>query len=226
MYTRKQNVFMAKKLLSQIIYNSAYVEGCNITFPQTETILQGMRVNNVKMDDIQTIINLRDAWNFILMHLDDDLDLTFINKVNENISRNESLDWGVLRYGKVGISGTNYRPDIPNAQAVMQKLQELNQLNDPVEKACEYFCWATHAQLYWDGNKRTSTLVANAILIKDGGGLFTISEETAEEFNDKLLMLYNHNDAQPLKKYIQNQIEAVSQQFSFERPIEQEENTQ
>lgn len=81
MYNRRQNVFMAKKLLSQIIYNSAYVEGCNVTFPQTETILQGMRVNNVKVDDIQTIINLRDAWNFILNHLDDPIDLKFINKV-------------------------------------------------------------------------------------------------------------------------------------------------
>lgn len=222
MYTRKQNVFMAKKLLSQIIYNSAYVEGCNVTFPQTETILQGMRINNVKMNDIQTIINLRDAWNFILTHLDDDLDLAFINKVNENISRNESLDWGVLRYGNVGISGTNYRPEIPNAQAVIQKLSELNQISDPVEKASEYFSWATRAQLYWDGNKRTSTLVANAILIKSGGGLFTISEETAEEFNENLLHLYNQNDPQPLKKYIQNQIEAVSQQFSFESPVNQE----
>lgn len=222
MYTRKQNVFMAKKLLSQIIYNSAYVEGCNVTFPQTETILQGMRINNVKMNDIQTIINLRDAWNFILTHLDDDLDLAFINKVNENISRNESLDWGVLRYGNVGISGTNYRPEIPNAQAVIQKLSELNQISDPVEKASEYFSWATRAQLYWDGNKRTSTLVANAILIKSGGGLFTISEETAEEFNENLLHLYNQNDPQPLKKYIHNQIEAVSQQFSFESPVNQE----
>lgn len=213
---------MAKKLLSQIIYNSAYVEGCNVTFPQTETILQGMRIHNVKMDDIQTIINLRDAWNFILTHLDDELDLAFINKVNENISRNESLDWGVLRYGNVGISGTNYRPEIPNEQAVVQKLSELNQISDPVEKASEYFSWATCAQLYWDGNKRTSTLVANAILIKSGGGLFTISEETAEEFNEKLLHLYNQNDPQPLKKYIQNQIEAVSQQFSFESPVNHE----
>lgn len=180
-----------------------------------------MRVNNVKMDDIQTIINLRDAWNFILSHVDDELDLACINKVNEHISRNESLDRGVLRNGKVEISGTNYRPEIPNAQTVIEKLNELNQIDDPIEKASEYFCWATRAQLYWDGNKRTSTLVANAILIKNGAGLFTINEETAEEFNENLLCLYNENDPQPLKKYIRNQIAAVSQHFSFESPVNQ-----
>lgn len=85
MYTRKQNVFIAKKMLTEIIYNSAYVEGCNVTFPQTEAILQGMRINNVKLDDIQTIINLRNAWRFVLNNLDEPLNLNFINKVNENI---------------------------------------------------------------------------------------------------------------------------------------------
>lgn len=223
MYNRRQNVFMAKKLLSQIIYNSAYVEGCNVTFPQTETILQGMRVNNVKVDDIQTIINLRDAWNFILNHLDESIDLKFINKVNEHISRNESLDWGVLRSGNVGINGTNYRPKVPNEIEVIQKLKEIKKIVDPVEKASEYFCWAAHVQLYWNGNKSTSIVVANAILIREGGGLFTIGEETAEEFNEKLLWFYNQNDAEPLKLYIKNQIEAVSQQFSFEK--ENQENT-
>ena len=146
-----------------------------------------------------------------------------INQINEHISRNESLDRGVLRTGNVGISGTNYRPKIPDEIEVIHKLVELNTIKDPVKKASEYFCWATHAQLYWDGNKRTSTIVANAILIREGGGLFTISEETAEEFNEKLLWLYNQGDAKPLKLYIRNQIETVLQQFSFEK--ENQENT-
>lgn len=173
------------------------------------------------MKDIQTVINLRDAWRFILNHLDGPIDLKFINKVNENISRNESLDWGVLRYGSVGISGTNHQPDIPNEADVIRKLAEIDKQTDPREKACEYFCWATRCQLFWDGNKRTSTIVANAILIREGGGLFTISEETAEEFNEKLLWIYNKNDAEPLKHYMKNQIEAVSQQFSFEKDIQE-----
>lgn len=84
-----------------------------VTFPQTQAILQGMKIHNVKVDDVQTIINIRDAWRFILQSLDHPLDLEFLNKVNEHISRNESPDWRVLRYGKVGISGTNYLAPIP-----------------------------------------------------------------------------------------------------------------
>ena len=202
-------------MLTEIIYNSAYVEGCNVTFPQTEAILQGMRINNVKLDDIQTIINLRDAWRFVLNNLDEPLNLNFINKVNENISRNESLEWGVLRYGKVGISGTDYIPPIPDAKTVSDKLKDIESISNPIESAVEYFAWATRAQLYWDGNKRTSTLVANAILIKHGAGVFTISEDTANEFNDCLRHLYNTEDAQPLKQYMCKQIDKMSQKFSF-----------
>lgn len=177
MYTRKQNVFIAKKMLTEIIYNSAYVEGCNVTFPQTEAILQGMRINNVKLDDIQTIINLRNAWRFVLNNLDEPLNLNFINKVNENILWNE------------------YIPPIPDDKTVSDKLKDIESISNPIESAVEYFAWATRAQLYWDGNKRTSTLVANAILIKHGAGVFTIGEDTANEFNDCLRHLYNTEDA-------------------------------
>lgn len=217
MYSRKENVFIAKKMLSEMIYNSAYVEGCNVTFPQTQAILDGMVVNHVKMDDIQTVINLRDAWRFVLGHLDDEINLDFICKVNEHISRNESLDWGVLRYGNVGVSGTAYHPPIPEKQDVIQMLDELRMMDDPIEYACEYFCWATRAQLFWDGNKRTSTLVANAILIKNGVGVFTIDAQTVDEFNEKLLHLYDTNDSKKLKEYIKVQIQNMSSKFSFKK---------
>lgn len=97
------------------------------------------------------------------------------------------------------------------------KLAKINEMNDPIEKACEYFSWATKAQLYWDGNKRTSTVVANAILIKEGVDVFTIDEDTADQFNEKLLILYRDNNASPLKQYIKQQIDHMSEKFSFEQ---------
>ncbi len=37
--TKEQNVFLAKKLIVENIYHSAKLEGCNVTFPDTKTIL-------------------------------------------------------------------------------------------------------------------------------------------------------------------------------------------
>lgn len=69
--------------------------------------------------------------------------------------------------------------------------------------------------MFWDGNKRTSTLVANAILIKYGAGVFSIDEKTANEFNERLLHLYNTDEKESLKDYIRNQVQTMSAKFSF-----------
>ncbi len=48
MMTREQNIFLAKKTFVELVYNTAYIEGCNVTFPQTQTIIDGAMVNGVQ----------------------------------------------------------------------------------------------------------------------------------------------------------------------------------
>ena len=68
--TLQQNIFLAKKLIIENIYNSAKLEGCNVTFPDTKTILEGISVANLKMSDVEIILNLRDAWKYLLNNID------------------------------------------------------------------------------------------------------------------------------------------------------------
>jgi len=98
--TLEQNVFLAKRNLVDNIYASARMEGLNVTFQQTKTILEGVNVPNLKIDEIQCILNLRDAWNFVINNIQNKFDLDFVCKVNEHVSRNESLEWGKLRKRK------------------------------------------------------------------------------------------------------------------------------
>lgn len=98
--TLEQNVFLAKRNLVDNIYASARMEGLNVTFPQTKTILEGVNVPNLKLDEIQCILNLRNAWNFVIDNIEKEFNLDFICKVNEYVSRNESLEWGKLRKRK------------------------------------------------------------------------------------------------------------------------------
>ena len=67
--TLEQNVFLAKKNIIHNIYANARMEGVNITFPQTQTILEGVNVPNLKIDEIQVILNLRDAWNYVINNI-------------------------------------------------------------------------------------------------------------------------------------------------------------
>ena len=67
--TREQNIFLAKRNLVDNIYSNAKMEGLNITFPETKTILEGVHVPELKIDDIQCILNLRDAWKYVINNI-------------------------------------------------------------------------------------------------------------------------------------------------------------
>ena len=197
MMTREQNIFLAKKTFVELVYNTAYIEGCNVTFPQTQTIIDGAMVNGVTVDDIQTVLNLRDAWRFCIETVDAELTLGYICKINEYISRNESLQWGVLRNGRVGVG--DFIPSVPEKENVLKELESIGSIKEPVERAFDYFAYGCKQQLFWDGNKRTSTIVASKILIEAGEGILTIGKENAEEFNTVLYNWYLKDELQPLK---------------------------
>lgn len=95
----------------------------SVAFPQTQTIIDGAVVNGVTVDDIQTVLNLRDAWKYCIESIDNVLDLPYICKINELVSRNESLQWGVLRTGRVGVGA--FIPSVPVKEEVEKELDRI-----------------------------------------------------------------------------------------------------
>lgn len=215
MLTREQNIFLAKKTFAELVYNTAYIEGCNVTFPQTQTIIEGAKISGVTVDDIQTVLNLRDAWKYCIGNIDDLLNLEYICKINELVSRNESLQWGVLRNGTVGVG--DFIPSVPVKEEVIKEIDRITSIDDPVERALEYFAYACKQQLFWDGNKRTSTIVASKILIESGNGILTIGKDNAEEFNISLNNWYMQDELQPLKDCLRKCIKMLEITESNER---------
>ena len=189
-------------MLVSIIYSSAKIEGLNVTFPETQTILEGVNVSKVKLDDITCILNLRDAWNYVLNNINDVTNLDFICKVNSFVSRNESLEWGSLRTGKVGISGTSYIPDIPEKMEVENKLSEIMNIDNITLRAIKYMLYGIRSQLFGDGNKRTSTIIANKMMIENGKGIILVKEEYILEFNKLLTKFYDTNNDEEIVKFI------------------------
>ena len=207
MLTREQNIFLAKKTFVELVYNTAYIEGCNVTFPQTQTIIDGAVVNGITVKDIQTVLNLRDAWKYCIDHIDDPLNLKYVCKINEYVSRNESLQWGTLRTGTVGAG--DYTPSVPVKETVEEQLERIMEISDHIERSLEYFAYACKQQLFWDGNKRTSTIVASKILIESGNGILTIGKDNAEEFNTTLNHWYLNDESQPLKDCLKKCIRTI-----------------
>ena len=106
----------------------------------------------------------------------------------------------MLRNGTVGVGGTDYLPPIPDKIEVEKRIEEINSIPDIYERAIEYFCYSVRGQLFWDGNKRTSTIVASKILISEGKGVLTIGKKEALSFNEELLHFYDTADSRLLKE--------------------------
>ena len=211
--TSEQSLFLAKKKWDENVYCGMKMENRAVTFPQTQTILNGVNVPNVQLDDIQAILNMRDAWKFLLGTVNEEVTFEYWCKLNEYIARNEALEWGKLRTGIVGISGTDYEPPIPNKEKTIEELKSILSTSNAsaTDKALEAFVWGTRGQFFWDGNKRTSLMLANKILVSSGSGIMTITDKYMEQFNTILLNYYNTGKSEELKQFLyENAIQGMT----------------
>lgn len=201
---KSQSLFLAKKGQIKNIYCGMKMENRAVTLDQTRAILNGVNVPNVQLDDIQAILNMRDAWKFLLNTVSETITFEYWCKLNEYIVRNEALEWGKLRTGNVGISGTDYVPPIPEKEQVITTLEDIvsDKGMTATDKALEVFTWGTRGQYFWDGNKRTSLMLANKILISAGAGIMTITDKYMEQFNVLLLEYYNTGKSSELKRFL------------------------
>lgn len=123
--TPEQSLFLAKKKWDENVYCGMKMENRAVTFPQTKTILNGVNVPNVQLDDIQAILNMRDAWKFLLNTINEPLTFDYWCKINEYIARNEALEWGKLRTGTVGISERIMNHLFQNIRKVFQEFEAI-----------------------------------------------------------------------------------------------------
>lgn len=165
--------------------------------------MNGVNVPGVTLDDIQAVLNMRDAWRYLVSAINEPTTLTYICKLNEYVARNEALEWGVLRTGRVGISGTDDVPPLPLSSEIEQELAALLSADmTNTERAITAFLWGARRQMFWDGNKRTSLLLANKILLEKGNGMLTITEKNMAQFNELLTDYYNTNVMRAIKAFL------------------------
>ena len=204
--TREQNVFVAKRNIVDYIWKSANLEGIGVTYPETQAIYDGGIVNGLTVDKIIAINNLKYAWEFILENVDIEYDfkaLCHIHKLTcDKLVLDENL--GRLRSTPVNIGGTSWKPQFPIESQIKEELEDI--LNQPektkTEIAIESMLWIMRRQMFIDGNKRVGMLFANKIMIDNGCGIITISQENQPTFFEKLIKFYETGDNTDLKQWI------------------------
>lgn len=165
--------------------------------------MNGVNVPSVTLDDIQAVLNMREAWRYLFHAIDEPITLTLLCKLNEFVARNEALEWGMLRNGRVGISGPDDVPPLPIQSELEQELAELLAADmTTTERAITAFLWGARRKVFWDGNKQTSLLLANKLLVQHGHGMLTITEKNMERFNELLSAYYSTNEKSEIKRFL------------------------
>lgn len=201
----EQNIDFAKRHLVDTIYKQAILEGVATTFADTESIIEGGKVNNMSSEDILKIVNLKHAWEFILNKnvILSDTNFALLCQINKMVEEGFYYTAGKIRNVPVSIGGTTWTPDLPIESVVKEELEEIfNKQIEDIEKTIELLLYTMKKQIFIDGNKRTSVIYANHYLISRGKGIIVIPAELTEEFKNLLIPYYEGKDEIKIKTFI------------------------
>jgi Fic family protein len=204
----KVNIDFAKRHLVDTIYKQAKLEGIATTFADTESIIQGGKVNDMTSEDVMKIINLKHAWEFILNKnvIQSPTNYALLCEINKLVQEGFYYSAGKIRTTPVSIGGTTWKPELPIESDIKEELEEiLNSNLKTMDKAVEILLYITKKQIFIDGNKRTAVIFANHYLISNGSGIIVIPSEKIEEFKTLLINYYEGKDEKKIRTFLKKE---------------------
>lgn len=201
------NIDFARANMKANIYDQAVLEGVATTFPQTEDILENGRVNGVSANDVQKILNLKHAWEFVM---DRDViatktDYYLLCHIAKLVNEGFYAEGGRIRGVPVTIGGTSYIPPLPIELDVKEQIAAIVADEvEPIEKAIRLCLYCMKTQIFNDGNKRAAIIFANHYLIGQAEGLLVIPEKNVPEFKRLLVRYYEGKDSGEIVAFMKN----------------------
>lgn len=201
----KRNIDFAKRNLALTIHSQAILEGVATTFASTEDIIEGARVSGMSTTDVQKILNMKHAWEFIL---DEDVikskqNLSLMQQINKLIEEGFYYNAGEIRDVPVTIGGTKWAPELPIRTKIEEELESIfTSKKSKIDKAIDVMLFIQRSQIFIDGNKRTAVIFANHCLISNGLGLMYVPEDKTEEYKKLLVAYYETGTNKNIAKFV------------------------
>lgn len=201
--TKEENIFFAKRKIIDNIYKSANLEGIAVTFADTVDFYNNVNNGNISVDNMLKLKGLKDAWEYVLNTIDDELNIDYIKKIHFEICKGQNVNpLGDFRTRGVGITGTDWRPKLPDECDYTTELRNILDNEDKLDRILNLFCWVQRSQMFQDGNKRVANLIANKEMIKNGLGILNVPVELIGQYFTHLIKYYETNDNKDLKQFI------------------------
>jgi Fic family protein len=208
-----------ERIMIEFSWKSSVIEGNTYSLLGTEALIKNNVVGYGKTkEETQMILNHKDAFNeaiqnkerFRKLHCSD---IEYIHSVltkKLGITKN-------IRNGAVGITGTKYKP-LDNSHQIKEAMQEMvdliNKKESIFEKAFLVSVLIAYIQIFEDGNKRTSRLISNAILLAHNSIPLSYRIVDVEEYKKAVILFYEINNISYFKRIFIDQFkDAVNNYF-------------
>lgn len=201
------NLEFARANMKTNIYDQAVLEGVATSFPQTEEIIENGMVSGMSATDVQKILNLKHAWEFILDNdvIQSESNYHMLCHIAKIINEGLITNGGKIRGVPVKIGGSSYIPPLPDEYTVKETIQNILYSGKPdIDIALNLCLYSMKTQVFIDGNKRASVIFANHYLIAHGGGLLVIPENDVPEFKKLLVSYYEGEDPDRIMTFLKN----------------------
>lgn len=194
-----------ERFIIELSWKSSAIEGNTYSLLDTELLLrEGLKSNKNTESEAQMILNHKKAFDFIYSHQNyfKELSVKKIEEVHYLLTENLGIGRN-LRKHPVGVTGTSYRP-LDNEYQIKEAMSELvnfvNKIDNGFVKAIFLIMGISYIQPFEDGNKRTSRLLGNAILLANGFAPLSYRNVDIAKYKTATLIFYEQNSIAAFKK--------------------------
>lgn len=211
--------FRFHRMLPEFVWDASMLEGNPFTYPEVQTLLEGVTVGGRRVSDQEQVLNLAASSRRLLELVRAgrfSLSKAVFTELHGLVARQEALEWGVFR-GE-GLE-TNYTPDVGLGEAgrytplpTLPGAPELNRVFDQgisallalphYERALAFFLFGALQQFFFDGNKRTSRFMMNGVLMSHGIDAISVPAARIQEFNESMVRFYCSRDASEMMAFL------------------------
>ena len=201
-----------ERFLIDFAWKSSQIEGNTYDLIEVETLLkEKIRARGHSEEEATMLLNHKTAFEFIQKHehnFQKKLTQTLVLQLHEKLTEGLGVPVGIRRE-QVRITGTRYIP--PSGQAKLAPLFEdvihsINRAPYPPDKALIASALMAYLQPFVDGNKRTSRMLSNALLIAHGYYPLSYRNIDITEYRKAIILIYEQNNLYHIKRLCVEQL--------------------
>ena len=207
-----------ERFVIELSWKSSRIEGNTYTLFDTERLIRdGVPASGNSKDETTMILNHKEAFKYIYDHKDrfTELSRASIEEVHSLLVRDLNVSTG-LRAKPVGVTGSSYIPldnKFQIAEALGELIKAVSAMPHGYAKSLICLLGLSYIQPFEDGNKRTSRLMANALLLAHGLAPLSYRSVDENDYREAVLAFYELNSLMPFKKIFIEQYDFAARNY-------------